>query len=53
MKSEELKGKAWVILDDPAYTNDVFKRLRSNVRKWLPNWLNGDFIVIDFVGLSK
>ena len=53
IKSEGLKGKARAILDDPAYTNDVFKRLRSNVRKWLPNWLNGDFIVIDFVGLSK
>ena len=47
IKGEELKGKARVILDDPAYTNDVFKRLRPNVPKWLPNWLNANLIVID------
>ena len=47
IKGEELKGKARVILDDPAYTSDVFKRLRPNVPKWLPDWLNANLIVID------
>ena len=47
IKGEELKGRASAILDDPAYTNDVFKRLRPNVPKWLPNWLNANLIVID------
>ena len=47
IKGEELKGKAKVILDDPAYTSDVFTRLRPNVPKWLPDWLNANLIVID------
>ena len=47
IKGEELNGKARVILDDPAYTDDVFKRLRPNVPKWLPDWLNANLIVID------
>ena len=51
IKGEELKGKARVVLDDPAYTNDVFKRLRPNVPKWLPNWLNANLIVIDLEGV--
>ena len=47
IKGEELNGEARVILDDPAYTDDVFKRLRPNVPKWLPDWLNANLIVID------
>ena len=47
VKGEELKGKARVVLDDPAYTKDVFTRLRPNAPKWLPDWLNANLIVID------
>ena len=47
VKGEELSGKARVVLDDPAYTKDVFARLRPNVPKWLPDWLNAHLIVID------
>ena len=47
VKGEELSGKARVVLDDPAYKNDVFTRLRPNVPKWLPDWLNANLIEID------
>ena len=41
IKGEQLKGHARAILDDPGYTSAVFKRLRPNVPKWLPDALNG------------
>lgn len=47
IKGEELTGRARTVLDDPEYTKDVFKRLRPNVPKWLPDWLNAYLIVID------
>jgi hypothetical protein len=43
---ESFSGHAVTVLDDPAYTNDVFKRLRPTVPKWLPDWLNGKLVVI-------
>ena len=53
VKGEELIGKARVVLDDPAYTKDVFTRLRPNVPKWLPDWLNANLIVIDLEENSR
>ncbi|MEM7098527.1 MAG: hypothetical protein AAF541_09755 [Pseudomonadota bacterium] len=47
IKGEELSGRARTVLDDPDYTRDVFTRLRPNVPKWLPDWLNAYLIVID------
>ena len=47
IKGEELSGRAKTILDDPEYTRDIFTRLRPNVPKWLPDWLNAYLIVID------
>ena len=47
IKGEELTGRAKTVLDDPEYTRQVFQRLRPNVPKWLPDWLNAYLIVID------
>ena len=47
IKGEEYTGKARTVMDDPEYTRDVFKRLRPNVPKWLPDWLNAYLVVID------
>jgi len=37
---------AVVVLDDQAYVDDVFSRLRPTVPKWLPDWLNGKLVVV-------
>jgi len=47
IRGARFQGRAWVVLDDPAYTRDVFSRLRPNVPKWLPDWLNAYLVVID------
>lgn len=47
IKGEQLSGRARTIMDDPEYTRDVFERLRPNVPKWLPDWLNAYLVVID------
>ncbi len=47
IKGEELTGRARAILDDPEYTREVFQRLRPNVPKWLPEWLDAYLVVID------
>ena len=47
IKGEEFSGRARTILNDPEYTRDVFERLRPNVPKWLPDWLNAYLVVID------
>ena len=39
-------GHARAVLDDPAYTADIFSRLRPTAPKWLPDWLNGKLVVI-------
>ncbi len=46
IRGETLHGHAVTVLDDPAYTKDVFKRLRPTVPKWLPDWLNGKLVVV-------
>lgn len=46
IQGETLTGRAQVVLDDPAYTADVFSRLRPTAPAWLPDWLNGKLVVI-------
>lgn len=50
VRGQTLTGHATVVLDDPAYTHSVFKRLRPKAPAWLPDWLNGKLIVI---GIDK
>lgn len=47
IRGETLTGRARVVLDDPDYKRDVFLRLRPNVPKWLPEWLDAHLVVID------
>jgi len=49
IKGETFMGSATVVLDDPAYTHEIFMRLRPTVPEWLPEWLNGKLIVINLV----
>ncbi len=46
IQGSEYRGHAVAVLDDPAYTADIFSRLRPTVPKWLPDWLNGKLVVI-------
>ena len=47
IRGEKLTGRARVVLDDPDYKRSVFERLRPNVPKWLPAWLDAHLVVID------
>lgn len=47
IKGETYTGRARTVLDDPAYTKDVFTRLRPNVPKWIPDWADANLVVID------
>ena len=47
IRGDTLTGRARVVLDDPDYKRDVFLRLRPNVPKWLPDWLDAHLVVID------
>lgn len=47
IRGETLPGRARVVFDDPEYKRDVFARLRPNVPKWLPKWLDGELVVVD------
>ena len=46
IQGERLQGKAQTILDDPAYTEEIFQRLRPNVPDWLPSFLDAYLVVI-------
>lgn len=46
IRGQQLSGHAKTVLDDPAYVDDVFSRLRPTVPEWLPDWLNGKLVVI-------
>ena len=50
IRGEALRGNARVILDDPAYTRDVFSRLRPAAPGWLPAALNAKLIVVTLEG---
>ncbi len=53
IKGETFSGKALVELEDQAYINDIFSRLRPTVPKWLPDALNGKLVVISLDEESK
>ena len=46
IQGETYNGHGVVILDDPAYVQEVFARLRPTAPEWLPGWLTGKLIVI-------
>ncbi len=46
IRGEELSGHAKVVLDDQAYVDDIFARLRPTAPAWLPDWANGKLVVI-------
>jgi len=46
IKGRQYRGHAVAVLDDPAYTDDVFSRLRPTAPEWLPRWANGKLVVI-------
>ena len=47
IRGETLTGRARVVFDDPAYKRSVFERLRPDVPRWLPAWLDAHLVVID------
>lgn len=49
IRGATFEGHAKVVLDDPAYTRDVFARLRPTAPAWLPDWLNGKLVVIELL----
>ena len=46
IRGNTLTGHGRVVLDDQAYVDDVFARLRPTAPAWLPAWLNGKLVVI-------
>lgn len=49
IRGKTLVGRARVELEDQAYIDQVFSRLRPTVPAWLPDWANGKLVVIDLV----
>ncbi len=47
IQGETLSGHARTVMDDKDYTLEVFARLRPDVPRWLPFWLNAYLVVID------
>ena len=47
IRGETHSGRARVVRDDAEFKRDVFQRLRPDVPKWLPKWLNAELVVID------
>lgn len=52
IQGESYTGHAVVVLDDQAYVDDVFSRLRPTAPEWLPDWLNGKLVVITIATLE-
>ncbi len=46
VRGETLTGHATAVLGNPAYTHEIFARLRPATPTWLPDWLNGVLVVI-------
>ncbi len=46
IRGRTLSGRAVAVTDDPAYTREIFSRLRPSAPKWLPDWLNGVLVVV-------
>ena len=47
IRGETLSGRARVVFDDPDYKREVFARLRPDVPRWLPAWLDAHLVVIE------
>ncbi|MXY53668.1 MAG: hypothetical protein F4Y86_14250 [Gammaproteobacteria bacterium] len=47
IRGETFEGRARVALDEEEYKREVFSRLRPDVPKWLPEWLDAHLVVID------
>lgn len=52
IQGETYSGLGVVVLDDPAYVEDVFSRLRPTAPDWLPTWLTGKLVVITIATLE-
>ena len=50
IRGETLSGQALAILDDPAYTEAVFARLRPTAPTWLPGRMRGVLVEITLDG---
>ncbi len=46
IRGRTVNGHGIAVLDDQAYVDDVFSRLRPTVPEWLPDWLNGKLVKI-------
>ena len=46
IQGQRLAGVGKVVLQDQAYVDHVFARLRPKAPSWLPAWLNGKLVVI-------
>ena len=46
IQGERLSGRARVVLDDQAYVDEIFARLRPKAPSWLPACLNAKLLVI-------
>ena len=46
IQGQRLSGHARVVLDDQAYVDEIFARLRPKAPSWLPAWLNAKLLVI-------
>jgi hypothetical protein len=47
IRGKTYQGFAKTELDDQAYVDEVFARLRPKAPDWLPDWLNGKLVVIE------
>lgn len=46
IQGQSYTGHGVVVLDNQAYVDEVFSRLRPTAPEWLPDWLNGKLVVI-------
>ncbi len=47
VRGQEVTGRARVELEDQAFIDDIFSRLRPTVPEWLPDWANGKLVIIE------
>ncbi|MGV0034614.1 MAG: hypothetical protein ACNYPE_06520 [Candidatus Azotimanducaceae bacterium WSBS_2022_MAG_OTU7] len=47
VQGQKLLGHATVELEDQAFVDDVFSRLRPAAPEWLPDWANGKLVIVE------
>jgi hypothetical protein len=47
IRGKNYQGLAKTELDNQAYVDEIFARLRPKAPAWLPDWLNGKLVVIE------